>query len=296
MPISVQPAAPARPSSGLVTASTGLSRVTARALEAGLPVAQVAVHPQPPLLPIAPAQGIDDVRVRLDQPGNAAGIVGDDVRRGRPYQNAHGLLGEQQHAIVAGGIQQLVELGIELGYGRCIVPHLARAREVGLERLEVGLGPVVHGLVDRPRPQSAGGVVELAERHLLQHQRAAHARGEPMVVRHGDREPAAGLPRHQARLLQQPDALAHGRAVDAELLDQLGFGAYRVAWAQSSGQDFLLDLVGDQLVGRPRLDPIEPGGYLGHLTSYATTHISSAKQHSWHIVHMQRSSDNRTIN
>ena len=128
---------------------------------------------------------------------------------------------------------QLVELGVELGHGGRIVLDLARLGQVGLQRGEVLVGPVVHGQVDRRRLQGAGGVPQLAEGHLLQHERAAHARGEPLVVRHGNRQAAAGLAGDEAGLLEQADAFAHRRAVDAELLDQLGFGADRIAGPQS---------------------------------------------------------------
>ena len=88
---------------------------------------------------------------------------------------------------------------------------------------------VVHGLIDGGRLQRARGVPQLAERHLLQDQRARHAAGEAVVVRHGHRQPPARLARDQARLLEQADALAHGRAVDAELAHQLRLGADRIA-------------------------------------------------------------------
>ena len=42
------------------------------ALEAGLPVAQVAVDPQAALVAVAPLQRVEDVRVRLDQARDAA--------------------------------------------------------------------------------------------------------------------------------------------------------------------------------------------------------------------------------
>ena len=50
-----------------------------------------------------------------------------------------------------------------------------------------------------------------------------------MVVRHCHGQTAAGLARHQPRLLEQSDALAHGGAVYAELFDELGFGADGIA-------------------------------------------------------------------
>ena len=70
---------------------------------------------------------------------------------------------------------------------------------------------------------------QLAERDLLQDQRARHAGGEAVVVRHGHRQAPAGLAGDEARLLEQADALAHGGAVDAELPDELGLGADGIA-------------------------------------------------------------------
>ena len=202
--------------------------------------------------------------VRLDQARDAAGIVGDDEGRGRPHQHAGGLLGQQQHAVVRGLGDQLVELGVELGDGGRISRHLARLVDVGGEAGQVLVGPVVHGLIDGGRLQRPRGMPQLAERHLLQDQRAGHARGEAVVVRHGHRQAPARLARDEARLLEQADALAHGRAVDAELLDELGFGADGIAGLQAAGQDLALDRLRHQLVGRPRLDALEPGGDLCH--------------------------------
>src|SRR5581483_7642598 len=101
--------------------------------------------------------------------------------------------------------------------------------------------------------------------HLLQNERPRHARGEAMVVRHGHRQAPARLARDEPRLLEQPDALAHGRAVDAELRDELGLGADRVTRLEPAGENLALDRLRDQLVGRPGLDPLEPGGDLCHL-------------------------------
>ena len=44
-------------------------------------------------------------------------VADDDEGRGRPHQHAGGLLGQQQHAVVRGLADQLVELGVELGHG-----------------------------------------------------------------------------------------------------------------------------------------------------------------------------------
>src|SRR3546814_5187730 len=53
-------------------------------------------------------------------------------------------------------------------------------------------------------------------------------------------------------MFQQADALPHGRAVDAELLDQLGLGADRIAGSQAAGENLPLDGFGDHLIGRNR--------------------------------------------
>ena len=50
-------------------------QVHAGPLEAGLPVAQVPVHPQAALLAVAPLQGVEDVGVRLDQARDALRVA-----------------------------------------------------------------------------------------------------------------------------------------------------------------------------------------------------------------------------
>ena len=105
--------------------------------------------------------------------GMPRGLLEMMKRGGRPHQHAGGLLGQQQHAVVRGLADQLVELGVELGHGGRIALHLARLVDVGGERGQVLLGRVVHGLIDGGRLQRARGVPQLAERHLLQDQRAA---------------------------------------------------------------------------------------------------------------------------
>ena len=64
----------------------GSVEIATRALEAGPPVAQVAVHPQPALLAIAPLQGVEDVLVGFDQARDARRIADDD-RVPRPLAN-----------------------------------------------------------------------------------------------------------------------------------------------------------------------------------------------------------------
>ena len=60
-----------------------------------------------------------------------------------------------------------------------------------------------------------------------------------------DRQAAVGLAPDQAVVLQQADALAHRRAVDAELLDQFRFGADRFARTDGARENALLDCIGD---------------------------------------------------
>jgi hypothetical protein len=80
------------------------------------------------------------------------------------------------------------------------------------------------------------------------------------------RQAAAGLASNEPRLLEHADTLAHSRAVDAKLLDELGLGADGIAGLQAAGEDLALDRLRHQLVGRPGLDALERGGRLRHLT------------------------------
>ena len=68
----------------------------------------------------------------------------------------------------------------------------------------------------------------------------------------------------QAALLQEADAFAHRRPVHAELFDELSLGADRFARPDPARQNLALDRVGDQLVGRYRIDSIELFACLGH--------------------------------
>src|SRR5215468_5373161 len=100
--------------------------VAPRALEARLPVAQVPIDPEAPLLAVASLKGVEDVLVRLNQARNALRVADDDEGRRRPHQHARGLLRQQQHAVVRGLADELVELRVQLGHGGGIAPSLAR--------------------------------------------------------------------------------------------------------------------------------------------------------------------------
>ena len=68
----------------------------------------------------------------------------------------------------------------------------------------------------------------------------------------------------QAALLEQSYAFAHRRAVHAELLNELSLGADRLAGSNPTTKNLTLDRLGDQLIRRYRIDPIELFASLGH--------------------------------
>ncbi len=65
---------------------------------------------------------------------------------------------------------------------------------------------------------------------------------------------ARGIAADQPALLQHADALANGRAVHAELANQIVLGADGIAGLDPAIDDLALDRVGDLLIGRRDID------------------------------------------
>ncbi|MNC85775.1 hypothetical protein D3C83_13880 [compost metagenome] len=101
----------------------------------------------------------------------------------------------------------------------------------------------------------------------MQHHGARGAARQPLVVRQADRQAPVGLALDDAVVLKEANTLAHRGAVDAELLDQLGLGADRLARPDAARENAFLNGFRHQLVRRDGMDPPELLGEVGHLFS-----------------------------
>ena len=102
---------------------------------------------------------------------------------------------------------------------------------------------------------------ELDERDLVEGERATHTRSR--ICRDGpDHEQALATvcAVDQSRRLQPAERFAHGRAVDAKLTRQLGFGGQHVARPQHPTDDLVLDCRGHPQIRRLGRQPLEQDG------------------------------------
>ncbi len=103
---------------------------------------------------------------------------------------------------------------------------------------------------------------QFEEGHIVQRQRAAHARADAPRLRAGDPQPLLAAPAAEQTVgLQFADGLADGRAVDAELTRQIRFRGQGIAGAQRARDDALLDEIGDLAVGRVIVERQEQIGH-----------------------------------
>src|SRR6185295_15868987 len=138
-----------------------------------------------------------------------------------------------------------------------LVQYTFGARNVLLHRNHHRRRRAFGGALDGRDLQRQRRLVEFAERDLAEDQRARRARRQPLVVRRADRQAPVGFAPDQAVVLEQADAFAHGRAVDAELLDQFRLGTDRLARADVARQYSQLDRFGDEAIGRRGADAAE---------------------------------------
>lgn len=235
--------------------------VLAGTLEPLAPVDDVALHPDPGRLAVTGGESRMKPAVGLEQTRRAARRSLENHLRGRVDEQAGGLARKLEHPVARRLGDQRMKLGVEFGEDAGVVEGRLGAGEVVGDGLQLRRGDALGGQPHRGHLEGHRGLVEFAEGDFVQQQGAADAAGQLGVAGQAGVEPAAAVAPDQPALLEQADALAHRRAVDAELLDQRRLGPDALARLDAAAEDFALDGVRDELIGRRRLNPLKP---LGH--------------------------------
>ena len=136
----------------------------------------------------------------------------------------------------------------------CIRRGVTGAVDVLFKLVEFGVGNSQGRRGGDRRLDAMHRLPQFQKAHLLQHHCRLDARRDLAIARRADEEPfAAGAAAQHAVLLQHPDRLAHGRAIDAERLCQSRSPRQARAYRPFAAQDALTDRVGDAAINRNRL-------------------------------------------